>query len=131
MNNVNALTRGRQRAAGVICALLCVPIFIQALSRRAIVATPLTEPYGELYSFIRINEAPWHDLTRLPNIGRRRAQAIVAYRQAVRETEGERATVFRTAADLQRVPGIGPVIAEGCAPYLDFGTGSDNGSAPH
>jgi len=61
------------------------------------------------------NEAPVASLMRLPQIGAARARAIVAHRD-----RAERQPAFRTADDLQRIKGLGPVIAEGVRPWLQF-----------
>lgn len=58
------------------------------------------------------NTAPVEELARLPGVSRALAERIVAERQ--------RAGPFRSPSDLQRVPGIGPRIAERLAPYLNL-----------
>jgi comEA protein len=51
---------------------------------------------------VNINKASIDELMQLPNIGKRRATAIIEYR----ETYGS----FKTASDLMRVPGFGQKI---------------------
>jgi len=58
------------------------------------------------------NRASLAQLSRLPGIGPARAAAIIRERK----TEGE----FRTAADLQRVRGLGPGSARRLAPFLSL-----------
>ncbi|HEY8471002.1 MAG TPA: helix-hairpin-helix domain-containing protein [Longimicrobiales bacterium] len=58
------------------------------------------------------NTAPAEELARLPGVSRALAERIVA--------ERERGGPFRSPADLQRVPGIGPRTAERLAPFLDL-----------
>lgn len=58
---------------------------------------------------INLNTADVYDLQRLPGIGEKRAQDIVAYR----EEHGP----FQTVDDLDRVKGIGPGILEGLRQY--------------
>jgi len=58
------------------------------------------------------NRAPAEELDRLPGVGRATADAIVLAR-----TSGG---AFHTAADLARVPGIGPVLVQRIAPHLDL-----------
>ncbi|NLK41188.1 MAG: helix-hairpin-helix domain-containing protein, partial [Planctomycetes bacterium] len=65
---------------------------------------------------INPNTAPTASLMRLPGIGRTRAMDIVEFRQS--RPTGQ--PVFRNAADLQQIRGIGPVTAEKIAPYLTF-----------
>lgn len=58
---------------------------------------------------INPNTAEWSDLAALPGVGRTLAKRLVAYRQAQRARLSDpQAVVFRSAQDLQAVPGIGP-----------------------
>jgi DNA uptake protein ComE-like DNA-binding protein len=70
----------------------------------------------QLQTRINPNEAPEASLVRLPQIGMTRAAKIVAYRQA---NAGDK-PVFTCLDDLQKVNGIGPVIASGLSDYLRF-----------
>jgi len=70
----------------------------------------------QFQSRINPNDAPVSSLVRLPQIGMSRAEKITAYRQA---NSGE-GPVFTCPDDLQKVNGIGPVIAGGLAEYLRF-----------
>ncbi|MEX0912619.1 MAG: helix-hairpin-helix domain-containing protein, partial [Gemmatimonadota bacterium] len=60
------------------------------------------------------NTAAAEQLARLPRIGPSLAERIVSYRRA--------AGGFRTPDDLLGVPGIGPAVLEGIAPYLQIRT---------
>lgn len=62
---------------------------------------------------IDVNTAGVYDLRRLPGIGEKRAQDIVAYR----EEHGP----FRTVDELTEVSGIGPAILEGLREYAAVG----------
>lgn len=65
------------------------------------------------------NSAPWWELTMLPDIGPELARRITHYRDAKAaqgDTNGGR--VFRTARDLDAVPGIGPKRIEGISEFL-------------
>jgi len=73
-------------------------------------------PVAQLQTRINPNDAPAASLVRLPQIGITRAEKIIAYRQA--ETGDE--PVFTCPDDLQKVKGIGPVIAGQLAEYLRF-----------
>ena len=67
---------------------------------------------------INPNSATWQELAQLPGLGESAGRAIVAFRE-----ERMRATappVFRNAADLEPVPGIGPGTIERIAPHLRF-----------
>ena len=59
---------------------------------------------------IHVNQADEYDLTRLPGIGAKRAQAIIAYR----EEHGP----FETEEDLLDVPGIGEVTLRDMREYI-------------
>ena len=62
---------------------------------------------------IDVNTADVYDLQRLPGIGEKRAQDIIAYR----EEHGS----FQTLDELVNVSGIGPVILEGLREYAATG----------
>ncbi len=64
---------------------------------------------------IDLNTADVYDLSRLPGIGEKRAQAIVADR--------EKNGPFQSVADLDRVEGIGPGILKGLADYAAVNSG--------
>ena len=67
------------------------------------------------------NTAPWAELTVLPRIGETMARAIVRYREAATGGDGAGSRpVFRRAADLAQVRGIGPKTVQRLAPYLHF-----------
>lgn len=62
---------------------------------------------------IDVNTADAYDLLRLPGIGEKRAQDIIAWREA----HGP----FRTVDELTEVSGIGPAILENLRPYAAAG----------
>ena len=62
---------------------------------------------------IDVNTADAYDLQRLPGIGEKRAQDIIAYR--------EEYGPFQTVDELTEVSGIGPVILEGLREYAAAG----------
>ena len=70
-----------------------------------------------LESRINPNYAPQVSLSRLPGVGRRRADDIVAYRESF---GGEGRKAFQNCADLQRVKGIGPRTAANMCEWLKF-----------
>lgn len=78
---------------------------------------------------INPNEAPMASLMRLPQIGRSRARAIVAYREAVGTPPGQ-ASAFQTADDLEQIKGIGPAIVEDVRPWLQFAALPRDGNEP-
>lgn len=77
---------------------------------------------GELLSGLNPNTAHWWELVALPEIGPTLAGEITRYRDAVRSqsTNPLAGPVFRTAADLAKVRGIGPKTVARIAPHLRF-----------
>ncbi len=69
---------------------------------------------------IDVNAADVYDLQRLPGIGEKRAQAIVAYR----EEHGP----FQTLEELTQVSGIGEGILEGLREYASAGGAENTGN---
>ena len=64
------------------------------------------------------NTAAWEELACLPSLGPSAAKAIVAYRQ--QKQSAGLARPFSSAADLDKVAGIGPSTLEEIRPYLHF-----------
>jgi competence protein ComEA len=61
---------------------------------------------------ININRAPLEELKRLPNIGQKRAEQIIAER---------RKGPFKSVDDLRRIKGFGPTILDGLRGHVTFG----------
>ena len=61
---------------------------------------------------INPNHASIASMVRLPNIGPKRAKAIIEYRME--------SGPFETIADLQKIRGIGPKTAEALKPWVCF-----------
>lgn len=88
----------------------------EELERERIRSSPLAP--GER---IDPNEADELQLDRLPRVGPSLAARIVEYREA----NGR----FRTLADLDEVPGVGPALLESLAPHLTLPAGPTAGDA--
>ena len=105
--------------------VLVVYLAVRLLLNPVYVSDPQPERpprYHELADRIDPNTAQWQDLAALPTIGEKRAQDIVAHRDAfVRDHPGERA--FMRPEDLLRVKGVGRTMVESLTPYLTFGEG--------
>ncbi len=97
-----------------ILGVLSVAMFVALW--RASTAGDLDAPLPALQSRIDPNTAPWWELMALPDIGESTARKIVEYREA----RADRAPVFRTAADLEPVPDIGPKTIARIASHLRF-----------
>lgn len=77
-------------------------------------------PVSPLRTTLDPDRAAWWELATLPGLGEGKARAIVDHRlHAERHDDGR---VFRTAADLDAVYGIGPVLVQRLAPHLNFTT---------
>jgi DNA uptake protein ComE-like DNA-binding protein len=75
--------------------------------------------HAELQSQVDPNTADWETLAAIPNLGEKRAKAIVAYRdqQALKAPDG---IVFKRPEDLRNIRGIGPATVQNLKPYLLF-----------
>ena len=101
----------------VLLAIFCVSAVVFLLLTG--LWGPEREVAFDLDSMINPNFASVASLTRLPGIGRARAEAIVAYRESLRGNRiGEKA--FEDLNDLQKVRGIGPKTAENMAKWVKF-----------
>ncbi len=90
----------------VFSIMLVVPYFISSGSTCNIV----------LNSRINPNTATTASLERLPNIGPKRAQAVVAYRQTV---DSDR-PAFESSPDMEKIKGIGTKTSLKIRPWLCF-----------
>ena len=66
----------------------------------------------EVVGIINVNTAPASELQKLPGVGPKRAQDIIAYRQQ----QGP----FKSMADLQKIKGIGTKTAAQLKPHVAF-----------
>jgi hypothetical protein len=73
----------------------------------------------ELDGRVNPNNAPIESLVRLPELGKGRAGAIIAYRNYFnRKNTGSPA--FQNCNDIQKVKGIGPKIVQNISEWLRF-----------
>lgn len=73
----------------------------------------------ELQQKVNPNNATTESLMRLPGVSRKRAQAIITYREQFR-LSGKGDSAFMDCNDLQNIKGIGPGIADDMCQYLEF-----------
>lgn len=112
--------KGIQSFAFVVSELICIALTAGIVTsgfmrhRSAIGGSEIA-----LDDKINPNNAPAASLARLPNIGRVRAQAIVAYRENFNE-KGSKSRPFQDCIDLQKVKGIGPKTAQNISKWLMF-----------
>ncbi len=99
------------------CLALSLAVFI-SVCFAGMRAGIIEHPGGiRLESRINPNCAPQVSLMRLPGIGKRRADDIVAYRESFVGGNGK---AFRNCDDLQKVKGIGPKTAANICAWLKF-----------
>jgi hypothetical protein len=118
----------RQRAGLTALLLMWAGALILAMMLRPTTIGPSPEVGSrarELVVGIDPNTAPIEDLVAVPHLGERRARAIIETRERLLRESPDRVP-FRTPADMELVPGIGPVLSESMAPYFRFpGMGDD------
>lgn len=109
---------------GVLAVLLLYAVVTRWLRPVALEDPVQIEPQraAQVEQRIDPNTADWPDLARLPGVGEAIAQRIVEYREQHGRAgpSGAKPLVFRTADDLDDIPGIGPKTVERIRPYLRF-----------
>ncbi|HTW96005.1 MAG TPA: helix-hairpin-helix domain-containing protein [Tepidisphaeraceae bacterium] len=123
MNDGDWIWSASQRRALLLVLVLLLAVMAYRAWRYTLYVPPIPTSPGpladELSGAIDPNLADVGQLSALPEMGLKRAEAIVAYRtEYQRRHPGQ--VAFRTAGDLARVNGIGPATAEGLAPYWEF-----------
>lgn len=99
-----------------VWAILAGLALVLALTVWRVTSGAATKPIAPIQTCVNPNTAPWWELMALPDVGEATARGIVAYREVHRE----RTPVFRSAADLEPVPDIGPKTIARIAPHLCF-----------
>ncbi len=117
----------------VVCAVASGVLALAAMSRpcdlgESIGAWP--DRRDAAREWIDPNTASAASLQRIPGVGPKTAQEIIAYARKVREAGGEKTQPFTTWRDLDRVPGIGLATARRAAPYMRFPALPDPTSRP-
>ena len=113
-------TLPQRRAILVIFSLVLIYLIYVAIRDRQYVPDPLppqSSLAGQLMDKVDPNTADLATLAALPNLGEKRAAAIIAYRERVQAREPG-ATAFRTSADLLKIRGIGVAMIANLRPYL-------------
>src|SRR5689334_15817013 len=77
--------------------------------------------YDDLADKVDPNEADWQTLAALPQLGEKRAKAIVDFRDDYRARHSG-AIAFKEPMDLAQIHGIGNATVETLQPYLMFPT---------
>ena len=113
-------TLRQRRALLAIVALLWIVLAVRYAMNSQYIADPqpdMPDRAAELADRIDLNTAEWQDLAALPNLGEKRARAIIEFREARRST---RNPVFTSADDLLAIRGIGVATVVKLRPYLVF-----------
>lgn len=117
-----AWTAPQRRALLAILTVLCLGLGIRYACNPTFVSDPQPERparYGDLADRVDPNNADLNTLTAIPNLGEKRAEAIIEFREMrARQHPGEPA--FRVVEDLMAVRGIGPAMVDNLKPYLIF-----------
>lgn len=108
------------RGTGLLWGILLL-VFIRAAIQSAD-HEPVPADTSRIVHTLDPNVAPWWELSAIPRIGPATALAIEYERRraALNSETAPGGAVFRSAADLDRVRGIGPVTAQMISPYLRF-----------
>jgi len=105
----------RTQVVAIILLVAVLTIGLGLTKQRTATGVTITHGDSGDYRFrVDVNAASWEELALLPGLGPKKAQAIVAHREAFGR--------FASAEDLAEAPGIGKKTAADVAQYTTFGT---------
>lgn len=105
-----------------------ISIAAAAISAADFISTRTAIPAAHPRFGIDPNTATWFELATLPRVGRATADQIITFRETRAAAPNPDRPIFRSPADLDAVPGIGPKTVTRLAPHLRFP--SDAGASP-
>jgi competence protein ComEA len=112
------------RGVIALLAILLAILLTRLLLNTQTIPTSTTAPAPNathLADKIDPNTATRAELAAIPDLGERRAAAIIDFRQKFTTRHpGEK--TFQKLFDIEQVPGVGPATAENMQPYLQFPT---------
>jgi competence protein ComEA len=114
-------TSSQRRVLITLLLILCAYFGVRLACNRTYVSDPPPARgprYDEVADKIDPNTADVETLSALPMIGEKRAQDIVAYREAHRTSPDQ--VVFKRPEDLVLIHGFGRASVETLRPYLMF-----------
>jgi DNA uptake protein ComE-like DNA-binding protein len=119
---VSLPTPSQRRGLSLLLGVLIFILAIRLILNRNTVPDP--QPAGgpnarELADRIDPNTASEAELAAIPNLGEKRAEAIVEYRRQFSLRHPHR-RAFAVLSDLEQIPGIGIATTESMEPYLVF-----------
>jgi len=115
-------TLPQRRALLFLLTLLCLGLGVRYACNPAYVSNPQPERparAGQLADRVDPNTADLNTLIAVPQLGEKRAQAIIEFRDRQRVRRPGQPP-FRTASDLTAVNGIGWAMVDNLRPYLTF-----------
>lgn len=119
---IRSFTAAQRRALVGVLTIFLVILSVLVIRNPAHVPDPMPDRpprYEELADRLDPNTSDAASLSALPQLGARRANDIVEYRERMRAGDPDR-VVFRTLQDLLRVRGIGSAMIKHLEPYLSF-----------
>ncbi|MDB5289909.1 MAG: hypothetical protein JWL69_1150 [Phycisphaerales bacterium] len=115
-------TAPQRRALIVLLSILLVFLTGRYACNRAFIDDPQPDVPAradDLADKLDPNTADWRELAAIPNLGEKKAQAIVAFREKW-HAQHPHDPAFRGPEDLRQIKGIGVATAANLTPYLIF-----------
>ena len=115
-------TPSQRRGLSLLLGILILILAIRLMFNRTTVPDPQPAEgpnSAVLADRIDPNTASEAELAAIPNLGEKRAEAIVEFRRQFNSRHPQR-RAFTALSDLQRISGIGVATAETMEPYLVF-----------
>jgi competence protein ComEA len=104
----------RTQVVAIVLLVTILGLGLALTKQRSLASVSVTSGNSSDYAFrVNVNTASWEELALLPGLGPKKAQAIVAHREAFGQ--------FTSADDLAKVPGIGEKTAANVAQFASFG----------
>ena len=118
MSAASSQIRGLMVLLGILVTVLAIRL---AMNSKTVPEFKVGETSASDHLADRIdpNTASVAELAAIPELGEKRAQAIVDFRQRFQSRHPDR-IVFIRVADLEQISGIGAATAETMGPYLIF-----------
>jgi competence protein ComEA len=115
---MNSQSRGVIVLVSILIVILTLRLIMnpQTTDDRQTTSAPRA---NDLADRIDPNTATTAELSAIPDLGPKRAQSIVDFRQKFIERHPNQIP-FHRPSDLEQIPGIGPATADNLAPYLQF-----------
>ena len=116
------LSQSQQRGVMVLLGILLAILIIRLLLNPLTVPNPTTAPgprADQLADRLDPNTATQAELAAIPELGEKRAAAIVEFRTRFAARHPDRLP-FQRLSDLEQITGVGAATAENMEPFLKF-----------